>query len=90
MAVLGIHRPPVTVDYLRPGEELCFQCTLSECEDKSAACLWRLFAAQDARQAEVDAIATALVERSLARAVADCGPVSRVPAHRASYRVYAK
>ena len=91
MAVFGIHRDPITVDYLRLGEDWCFHCGLGECNDKDPGCLLQLFTPeQAAEQARVEAIAAVLVERSLARAVADCGPMSRVPAHRPSYRVYSK
>jgi len=92
MAVFGIHRDPITVDYLRLGEDWCFHCGLRDgCDEKDPGCLFELLTPeQAAEQARVEAIAQAIVERHLARAVADCGPMSRVPAHRPSYRGYSK
>ena len=34
---------PNTVDYLRPGEWLCFGCTVKDCDEKAEGCRWRQY-----------------------------------------------
>ena len=41
MAVFGVRYDPRTVDYLRPGESLCFGCKMRECDEKAEGCEWR-------------------------------------------------
>ena len=43
MGIKGERHGPVTVDYLRDGEWLCFGCTVKDCDEKAEGCRWRQY-----------------------------------------------